>query len=137
MAQFPPIRLRFRKYCQLFLLLIITLSICLSLLGAVPSGLTSPSARVSRKPPGSNTPSTPLGGSNGPTSNESDVDQMARLSLPEVGHDTSPPLRDMAQVPPNDVEFGQSTTSQQAMTARDTDSGAVLVSAGISPDTNG
>ncbi|HEV7395485.1 MAG TPA: NF038122 family metalloprotease [Pyrinomonadaceae bacterium] len=69
---------------------------------------------------------------------ENEGDRMARLFLPEVGNDTSPPLRNMVQVPvtPQKVGFAQSTKPQETTTARGTDSGAILVS-GISPDTNG
>ena len=96
------------------------------------------SAGVLRKPQDSSTPSTLGPGRKGSIKRENEADRMARLFLSEVGNDTSPRLRDMVQVPvtPQKVGFGQSTKGQETMTARGTDSGAILVS-GISPDSNG
>src|SRR5438552_1124273 len=66
-------------------------------------------------------------------------DQDPGITLGTSYHnDTSPRLRDMVQVPltPNRVGLGQSIKAPKAMTARGTDSGAILVS-GIFADTNG
>lgn len=68
---------------------------------------------------------------------ENEADRMARPVLPEVANDTSPRLRDMVLVPvkPNEGAF-ESIKSQKATTARDTESGAILVS-GVSANTDG
>ena len=63
---------------------------------------------------------------------------VVKASLPEVGHDTSPRLPNMAQVPitRNEVGLGQSIKAQEGITTRGTGSGAILI-AGILPETNG
>lgn len=99
---------------------------------------SSHSARVSRKPHGLSAPFTTLDGRNGSTGRQREADRMARPFLPEVGNDTSPPLRDMVQgtLTPNKVGLGHSITAPIAMTAGATGSGAIVVS-GTSPDTKG
>jgi hypothetical protein len=63
---------------------------------------------------------------------------VVKAFLPEVGHDTSPRLPNMAQVPitRNEVGLGQSIKAQEGITTRGTGSGAILI-AGILPETNG
>ncbi|HBB96051.1 MAG TPA: hypothetical protein DC054_11735, partial [Blastocatellia bacterium] len=106
---------------------------------AVPIVIASNRSAIgSRKPKGSSNSLMPFREPNGSPKRENRADQMAQLFVPQLGHDTSPRLRDMVQVPvtPNEKGLGQSIRAQEAITRRVAGSGKILV-AGISADTEG
>jgi len=90
---------------------------------------------VSRRPQGSN--ASPIVGPGQQWSIARGRDRERMTRTPEIHHDTSPLLRDMAQMPvkANELSVGQTANVQETMTARGTGSGVMLV-AGISPDTD-